>query len=57
MTIQIEEIEPEAEYRFRIINTRSGYEDKSYTIKSALRIANEMMAEEIRHAQFPENKS
>jgi hypothetical protein len=47
MTIKIEEIEPEWEYRFRIVNTRSGYEDKSYSLQGALRIANEMMAQEV----------
>ena len=50
MTIQIEEMF-ETEFRFRIINTRSGYEDKAYSLQGALRLANEMMAKEIRHAQ------
>ena len=46
MTIKIEEM-TEAEFRFRIINTRSGYEEKSYSLQEALRLANEMMTQEI----------
>lgn len=50
MTIQIEEM-TEAEYRYRIVNTRSGYEDKAYSLQGALRIANEMMEKECTHVQ------
>lgn len=46
MTIKIEEM-TEAEFRFRIINTRTGYEEKSYSLGGALKLANEMMEKEI----------
>lgn len=45
MTIKIEEM-TEAEFRFRIVNTRSGYEEKAYSLQGALRLANEMMDRE-----------
>lgn len=47
MSIQIEEM-TEAEFLFRIINTRSGYEEKAYSLQGALRLANEMMDKEIK---------
>jgi hypothetical protein len=47
VTIKIEEM-TEAEFHFRIINTRSGYEEKAYSLQGALRLANEMTEKEIR---------